>query len=92
MPGLQGNARRARILPIGNLTKRPLQLIHIDISGPVTQSIAGNRYTLAVLDYFSGMSELFMLRTKYKTHHTLEWHNNRPHTEFNNQLILKNSD
>lgn len=90
VPCLQSKARRARISPSENITTHPLELVHIDISGPVQPSLAGIKYTLAMLDDFTGNSDVFMLKTKDETYRKLEWYRNRSQTEFNNQFFFKN--
>lgn len=46
------------------VTTVPLQLIHIDLSGPVTPSLAGNKYALSILDDFTSKSDVFFLEHK----------------------------
>ena len=70
--------------------QQPLELIHIGISSPVTPSVAGNSYTLEIMDEYTGKSNVFMLMTKNETYGPLECYRNRSQTEFNDQLRLQN--
>lgn len=72
------------------LSQNPLEPIHVDISGPVSPTVAGNRYTVAILDDYTAKSDVFMLNTKDETYQNLEWYHNRSQTEFNDELRLQN--
>lgn len=49
------------------LTKRCLELLHIDIMGPFkTESLDGKRYILVVVDDYSSFTWINLLRDKYE--------------------------
>ena len=46
----------------------PLQLLHMDLFGPVNvQSMAGKKYTLVIVDEFSRYTWVFFIRSKRDT-------------------------
>ena len=46
----------------------PLQLLHMDLFGPVNvKSMAGKKYTLVIVDEFSGYTWVFFIRSKSDT-------------------------
>ena len=53
-------------------TLRPLELLHMDLFGPVAYlSIGGSRYGLVIVDDFSGFTWVFFLQDKSETQGTL---------------------
>ena len=61
---MTGKATRASIPPRYRFITRPLELIHVDISGPVTPTLAGSKYTIALLDDFTAKSDVFLTKAK----------------------------
>ena len=61
-------AKQARILfpPQGSYrAEHPLQLVHADICGPITpQTCAGNKYFLLLVDDFSRMMWVYVIKAK----------------------------
>jgi len=49
-------------------TERPLQLIHMDICGPLIESINGARYIATLLDDYSSYSEVVPTASKSAAH------------------------
>lgn len=90
LPFLRGKARCAPLSSIDYQTSQKLQLIHIDTSGPVPPSFAGNCYTWSILDDYTSKSDVFLLKNKDETAHKVEWYRNCSHTELNQRLTLSN--
>ncbi|GFS55463.1 retrovirus-related Pol polyprotein from transposon TNT 1-94 [Trichonephila clavipes] len=52
-------------------SKRPLELLHMDLCGPMpTESQGGNKYFLSIIDDYSGKVTLFPIRNKSDVFHT----------------------
>jgi hypothetical protein len=63
-------------------TSRPLELLHMDLFGPVAYlSIGGSKYGLAIVD-FSCFTWVFFLRDKSETQETLKRFLRRAQNEF----------
>jgi hypothetical protein len=46
-------------------TSKPLELLHMDLFGPTTYTtISGNKYGVAIVDYFSRFTHVFFLNDK----------------------------
>ncbi len=56
VPCLVGRAKRSYIPSSSRNTTRHLELIHLDISGPVESSLEGYRYTVVIVDDFTAAS------------------------------------
>jgi len=89
VPCIQGKAKRSPVSRSTHRTSQPLELIHVDISGPVRPSLAGNRYTIVILDDYTAKSDVFMLKTKDETSSVLEMFRNRAQTELSGQVHLR---
>jgi hypothetical protein len=64
-------------------TSRPLELLHMDIFGPVAYlSIGGSKYGLVIVDDFSRFTWVFFLQDKYETQGTLKRFLRRDQNEF----------
>jgi hypothetical protein len=64
-------------------TSRPLELLHMDLFGPVSYlSIGGSKYGLVVVDGFSCFTWAFFLQDKSKTQGTLKHFLRRAQNEF----------
>jgi hypothetical protein len=64
-------------------TSRPLELLHMDLFGPVAYlSIGGSKYGLVIVDDFSRFTWLFFLQDKSETQGTLKRFLRRPQNEF----------
>jgi hypothetical protein len=64
-------------------TSRPLELLHMDLFGPVAYlSIGGSKYGLVIVDDFSRFTRLFFLQDKSKTQGTLKCFLRRAQNEF----------
>jgi hypothetical protein len=49
-------------------TSRPLELLHMDLFGPVAYlSIGGSKYGIVIVDYFSCFTWVFFLQDKLET-------------------------
>jgi hypothetical protein len=54
-------------------TIRPLEMLHIDLFGPVAYiSIGGNKYSLVIVDDYSHFTLLFFLQEKNETQEVLK--------------------
>ncbi|GFV11089.1 retrovirus-related Pol polyprotein from transposon TNT 1-94 [Trichonephila clavipes] len=52
-------------------SKRPLELLHMDLCGPMpTKSQGGNKYFLSIIDDYSRKVTVFPIRNKYDVFHT----------------------
>ncbi|GFT99631.1 retrovirus-related Pol polyprotein from transposon TNT 1-94 [Trichonephila clavipes] len=52
-------------------SKRPLELLHMDLCGPMpTESQGGNKYFLSIIDYYSRKVTVFPIRNKSDVFHT----------------------
>ncbi len=64
VPCITAKARRSQIAPSARYNTRPLELIHLDISGPVERSLQNYQYTAAILDDFTAKSDVYFLKEK----------------------------
>jgi hypothetical protein len=63
--------------------KRPLELLHMDLFGPVAYiSIGGSKYGLVIVDDFSRFTWVFFLSDKGETQETLKKFMRRAQNEF----------
>jgi hypothetical protein len=70
-------------------TSRPLELLHMDLFGPVAYlSIGGSKYGLVIVDDFSRFTWGFFLQDKSETQKTLKRFLRRAQNEF--ELKVKN--
>jgi hypothetical protein len=54
-------------------TSRPLELLHMDLFGPVAYlSIGGSKYDLVIVDDYSHFTWVFFLQDKFETQETLK--------------------
>jgi hypothetical protein len=54
-------------------TDRPLELLHMDLFGPIAYiSIGGSKYCLVIVDDYSRFTWVFFLQEKYQTQETLK--------------------
>jgi transposase InsO family protein len=64
-------------------TSRPLELLHMDLFGPVAYlSIGGSKYDLVIVDDFSHFTWVFFLHDKSETQSTLKLFLRRAQNEF----------
>jgi transposase InsO family protein len=69
-------------------TDRPLELLHMDLFGPIAYiSIGGSKYCLVIVDDFSRFTWVFFLQEKSQTQGTLKGFLRRAQNEFG--LIIK---
>jgi hypothetical protein len=69
-------------------TSRPLELLHMDLFGPVAYlSIGGSKYGLVIVDDFSCFTWVFFLQDKSETQGTLKHFLRRAQNEF--ELMVK---
>jgi hypothetical protein len=70
----QGNRWEALITARNVMTtSRPLELLHMDLFGPVAYlSIGGSKYGLVIIDDFSHFTWVFFLQDKSETQGTLK--------------------
>jgi transposase InsO family protein len=74
-------------------TSRPLELLHMDLFGPVTYlSIGGSKYGLVTVDDFSRFTWVFFLQDKSKTQGTLKHFLRRAQNEFKLKVKKIRSD
>jgi transposase InsO family protein len=64
-------------------TERPLELLHMDLFGPIAYiSIGGSKYYLVIMDDYSCFTWLFFLKEKSQTQETLKRFLRRAQNEF----------
>jgi transposase InsO family protein len=64
-------------------TSRPLELLHMDLFGPIAYlSIGGTKYGLVIVDDYSRFIWVFFLQDKSKTQGTLKHFLRRAQNEF----------
>jgi hypothetical protein len=64
-------------------TSRPLELLHMDLFGPVAYlSIGGSKYGLIIVDDFSRFTWVFFLQDKSEAQETLKRFLRRAQNEF----------
>jgi hypothetical protein len=55
------------------MTDRPLELLHMDLFGPIAYiSMGGSKYCLVIVDDYSRFTWVFFLQEKYQTQETLK--------------------
>jgi transposase InsO family protein len=74
-------------------TKRPLELLHMDLFGPVANlGIGGNKYGLVIIDDFSRFTWVFFLSDKGETQEILKKFMRRVQNEFELKIKKIRSD
>jgi transposase InsO family protein len=74
-------------------TSRPLELLHMDLFGPVAYlSIGGSKYGLVIVDDFSRFTWVFFLRDKSKTQGTLKRFLRRAQNEFELNVKIRSDN
>jgi hypothetical protein len=64
-------------------TDRPLELLHMDLFGPIAYiSIGGSKYCLVIVDDYSHFTWVFFLQEKSQTQETLKRFSRRAQNEF----------
>jgi transposase InsO family protein len=75
------------------ITSRPLELLHINLFGPVAYlSIGGSKYGLVIVDDFSRFTWVFFLQDKSETQGTLKRFLMRAQNEFELKVKKIRSD
>ena len=64
VPCRLGKAKRAPILPSSRVVQRPLELVHMDISGKLMESAGSNSYVLGIVDDFTAKSDVFFIQNR----------------------------
>ena len=81
--------------PVKNVmtTTRPLELLHMDLFGPIAYiSIGGNKYGLVIVDDYSRFTWVFFLHDKSETQGVLKKFLRRAQNEFNLRIKKIRSD
>jgi transposase InsO family protein len=74
-------------------TTRPLELLHIDIFGPVAYvSIGGNKYGFVIVDDYSRYTWVFFIKDKSKVHEIFKKFATRAQNEFDVKIKRVRSD
>lgn len=82
IPSLTAKPHRAPIRSSSHRTSRPLEVVHLDISGIVHPTlIEGMKYTVVFLDDFSAKSDVFLLNAKPEVFDSLHEYNARSENE-----------
>ncbi|CAK9821285.1 Retrovirus-related Pol polyprotein from transposon TNT 1-94 [Anthophora retusa] len=75
------------------LTKGPLDLIHIDLCGPMPiRSLSGSRYMFVLIDDYSRYICVYFLRTKDETFNRFKEFMNRYENKFDRRILAVRSD
>jgi hypothetical protein len=81
--------------PLKNImtTDRPLELLHMDLFGPIAYiSIDRSKYCLVIVDYYSRFTWVFFLQEKSQTQETLKRFLRRAQNEFGLRIKKIRSD
>jgi transposase InsO family protein len=74
-------------------TDRPLELLHMDLFGPIAYiSIGGSKYCLVIVDDYSRFTWVFFLQEKSQTQETLKGFLRRAQNEFDLRIKKIRSD
>jgi transposase InsO family protein len=74
-------------------TDRPLELLHMDLFGPIAYiSIGGSKYCLVIVDDYSCFTWVFFLQEKFQTQETLKGFLRRAQNEFELRIKKIRSD
>jgi transposase InsO family protein len=74
-------------------TSRPLELLHMDLLGPVAYLyFGGSKYGLVIVDGFSSFTWVFFLQDKSETQSTLKWFLRRAQNEIELKVKKIRSD
>jgi transposase InsO family protein len=74
-------------------TDRPLELLHMDLFGPIAYiSIGGSKYCLVIVDDYSRFTWVFLLQEKSQTQETLKGFLRRAQNEFGLRIKKIRSD
>jgi transposase InsO family protein len=74
-------------------TTRPLELLHMDIFGPVAYvSIGGNKYGFVIVDYYSRYTWVFFMKEKSKVHEIFKKFSTGSQNEFDVKIKRVRSD
>jgi transposase InsO family protein len=74
-------------------TNRPLELLHMDLFGPIAYiSIGGSKYCLVIVDDYSRFTWVFFLQDKSQTKETLKGFLRRAQSEFGLRIKKIRSD
>jgi transposase InsO family protein len=74
-------------------TTRPLEMLHIDLFGPIVYiSIGGNKYGLVIVDDYSCFTWVFFLQDKSETQEVLKKFLRRAQNEFDAKVKKIRSD
>jgi transposase InsO family protein len=74
-------------------TTRPLEMLHIDLFGPVTYiSISGNKYDLVIVDDYSRFTWMFFFQGKSETQEVLKKFLKRAQNKFDAKVKKIRSD
>jgi transposase InsO family protein len=75
------------------MTDRPLELLHMDLFGPIAYiSIGGSKYCLVIVDDYSRFTWVFFLQEKSQTQDTLKGFLRRAQNEFGLRIKKIRSD
>jgi transposase InsO family protein len=75
------------------ITIRPLEMLHIDLFGPITYiSIGGNKYGLVIIDDYSRFTWIFFLHDKSEIQEVLKKFLKRAQNEFDAKFKKIRSD
>jgi hypothetical protein len=74
-------------------TTRPLEMLHMDLFGPIAYiSIGGNKYDLVIVDDYSRFTWVFFLQDKSETQEVLKKFLRRAQNEFDAKVKKIRSD
>jgi len=82
VPCLTAKAHQAPMTRSHLVVSKPLELIHLDISGPVKRSLNGNTYALSILDSMTAKSDVSFMSAKSQLFNAVVNYKNRVEKEF----------
>lgn len=94
IPCKLAKSRRVSFKPIGQIrSKRPLELLHLDVCGPLpVLSQGGNRYFLTIIDDFSRKVHAFPIRHKSDVFETYLRFHHRAERFLNRKVVTIRTD
>lgn len=74
---LKSKLKNRPYLPTNKISTYPFDLIHIDLIGPIPESIYGNKYVLTILDDHTRYNWVLFMKNKSDTYEKFKaWHSN----------------
>lgn len=83
-----GKSRRQPFNKLGTRAKKPLELVHSDVCGPITPvTWDGNKYFVTFIDDYTHFTMVFLIRNKSEVFKKFETYYNTVTKHFNSNLL-----